>query len=122
MNTGVSASQPIELCIVHPQNRILIETHGGSIVIHAARDNFSAREKCFFVRYLAAEGFIPARYEWFSDPQTAQLSGLIWLVDSSWTADSEPQRKAFRQIVRVILWGFLLWLALMTFALVHAPP
>jgi hypothetical protein len=119
MRNGVVISEPIELCIVHPQNRLLIENHAGSIVIRAAQDNFSLREKTFFIRYLAAEGYIPQRYEWFADAETVPFSGLTWLVDSSWLKQSEPQRTALRQIVRLIFGALLFWLALMTLAFLH---
>jgi len=122
MHTGAKASRPTELCIANPENRLRIETQGGGIVIHSARDDFSPREKSLFIRYLAAEGFIPERYEWLADPETAQLCGLTWLVDSSLiTQKSERHLKALRQIVRVILCALLFWLALMTFALLQAP-
>jgi hypothetical protein len=119
MHTGAKALQPTELCIAHPQNRLRIETQAGGIVIHSARGDFSPREKSLCIRYLAAEGFIPERYEWFADPE---FCGLTWLVDSSWiTQKSEPHLKALGQIVGVLLCALLFWFALMTFAFLQAP-
>jgi hypothetical protein len=121
MYTGVNASQPVELCIARPQNRLRIEAHAGNVVIHAGLNNFSPQEKSLLIRYLAAEGFIPQRYEWDADPETAHLTGLTWLVDSSLTTQPKPHRKRLGQITQVILGALLALLVLMTYAFLQAP-
>ena len=121
MRTDLVVTGPIELCLAHPENCLLIENHADKVVIRAATDNLSPREKTCLIRYLAAEGFIPDRYKWFADSETAYFSGLSWLVDSSRAKRLEPRQKALRQIVIVLLCGILVWLGLITFAFLRAP-
>lgn len=111
----------VEFRLSKPDNQFRIENLRNGVCIHAARDNLSAQEKLFFVRYLAAEGYIPERYQWFSDLKAGSYSGLEWTVDASWnTSTTRAQHKALRQIARVLWCAALLWFALMSFAFVHA--
>jgi hypothetical protein len=71
-------------------NHILVENHGGGVVIHASRDNFPERRKAALIRHLATEGHIPDRYEWFSEPQAEEFFGVRWAVDRSWS-ENDPQ-------------------------------
>jgi|SRR6516165_10449651 hypothetical protein len=120
MRAEATFPKRVELSFSRPENQFLIENHADGVRIQAARDNLSAQQKLFFVRYLAAEGYIPERYQWFADPQSGAYSGLEWNVDNSWLARTdEAQRRALRQIVRVLWCATLLWLALMSFAFVR---
>src|ERR1035441_7029962 len=60
-------SQIIEFFHQRPENLLTVEKNETGVRICAACDNFSARDKEFFVRHLANEGFIPDRYRWFWD-------------------------------------------------------
>jgi hypothetical protein len=121
MRNHVVVSERIELCNARPENRLLIENHSASVIIRAAQDNFSPREKAFFIRYLAAEGYIPQSYEWFADSETAHFSGLTWVVDPSWIKKPAPQGTALHQILRLVLYALVFWLALMTLAFLQSP-
>ena len=121
MRTKAAFPERVELSIAHPDNLVSIENHEDSVVIRAVRDNFSPREKSFFIRYLAAEGYIPASYQWFADPESECSSRLSWLVDSAKLPAHHSHKKALRQILCLIGWVSLVWLVLMIFAFAHAP-
>jgi hypothetical protein len=111
----------VELSLSQFNNQVRIENYADSVCIRAARDNLSSRQKLFFIRYFAAEGYIPAHYQWFGDPDAGCFSGLTWTVDNAWLAPAdEAQRAALRQIARVLSCATLLWLALMSFAFLRA--
>ena len=122
MRAGVECPERSELYVARPDNLVLIENRPDQVVIRAARDNFSDSRKSAFVHYLAAEGYIPERFEWFSIPDEAAASGLSWTIDDSWLANGAGcQRKATRQILRVVLGVGVAWLALVTLAVLHSP-
>jgi hypothetical protein len=106
MPTQITGPRNFKLYIPDLDNHILVESHGGEIVIHASRDNFSEQRKASFVRLLAMEGYIPDGYEWFCEPQAGGSFGLRWVVDCSWS-ESDPQieRRARRRELGVILLG-----------------
>jgi len=121
MRAQVNFPQQFEFAISN-SNQILVENQAEGVIIRAARNTISSREKLFIIRHLAMEGFIPERYQWFTDSEPESFSGLSWTVDDSWLKkDSAQQRKALRQILRLIFWAGLFWLALMAFAFLHAP-
>jgi hypothetical protein len=103
----------VELSTKHPENLILVENHGdGGVCIRAVEDNFSSERKYRFVRYLVMEGYIPEH-----------RSSFTWTVDASWLATPYAlQQKSRRRLFVVMLWAVVLWLALMVFAFLHAPP
>lgn len=110
----------VELSVSRPENLLLIENQAESVVIRAARDNFSPRRKAFFIRYLAAEGYIPASYQ-FLPGEAGFGPGPTWVIDRSWwEASAAPRPKTVRRVLRAILYASLLWLGLMTFAFLHA--
>ena len=94
-------------------NHILVENHGGGVVIHASRDNFSEQRKASFVRHLATEGYIPDCYEWFCEPRAEEFFSARWVVDCSWS-ESDPQieRRARRRELGVILLGLAVFVML----------
>jgi|ERR1700722_14649961 len=106
MPTQITGPRNFKLYIPDLDNHILVESHGGEIVVHASRDNFSEQRKALFVRHLATEGFIPDCYEWFSELGVEAGFGLRWVVDCSWS-ESDPQieRRARRREFGVILLG-----------------
>ena len=123
MPTDILCPARVELSLRRPHNRLVIENRADGVLIHAARDNFSPRARTCFVRYLAAEGYIPARYEWVAEIEKGGCSGLKWTVENSpgWSI-AEARRKAARQVLRVILGASLVWLGLMVYAFLHATP
>lgn len=67
-----------------PDNLLLVENEDGAVTVRAARDNFSERRKMFFIRELAAEGFIPDNFLYFTNTEGPMLLGLRWIIDGSW--------------------------------------
>ncbi len=122
MRAEAAFPELFELSIRRPENHLLIENRADTVFIRAARDNFSPREKRFFVRYLATEGYIPPRYRWFSECEETGYSRLTWSIDGFREPPlAEVRRKAVRQVLRAILGAGLVWLALMIYAFLQAP-
>jgi hypothetical protein len=99
---------PIEFTTHNPENVIVIEHHGERVIFRAAHDNFSERRKAFLIRQLAAEGYIPDRYERLTEEEGDH--GLIWVVDRSLIRmGPEATRRVSRFMQRLIMGGCLLW-------------
>jgi len=105
----------------HPENLLVIENRPRTVIIQAERDNFSPPQKAYLIRYLAAEGFIPDRYQWFVDPQITHQSGVEWIIEGTVANPRESAHQALRQILRLIFCLSLVWLVLMSFAFLNAP-
>jgi hypothetical protein len=106
---------PIEFSTHNPPNLIVVERDGETVLMRAAQDNFSARRKAFLIRQLAAESYIPDRYEEFSED--APIEGLTWMIDRSLMfVGSEATKRTRRIMQRVIAGGCLLWLLEITLA------
>jgi hypothetical protein len=102
----------------NPENFILVENDKNGAVIRAAVDNFSGARKICFIKELAAEGFIPDHYQWFSDPDADGYLGIKWIVDDSWLkTDGERTRKTELLCRGMLLLACILWVVLMTFIL-----
>jgi len=64
---------------------VRVETRDAEVTIRATRDSFTLRRKEFFIHELAAEGFIPDVFGWFSmDAAGSGRVGMRWVVDDSW--------------------------------------
>ena len=83
--------------IAELDNHILVENNAGGVVISATRDNFSDKRKAFFVRHLAAEGYILERYEWFSEPVEDGFLGVKWIASAS-SDENEARFHSFRKL------------------------
>jgi len=93
---------------------VLVENHPGNVVVRALSRNFSERRKAFFIRHLAAEGYIPIQYQWFADCDRNGFSGLRWIVDYSWLAiPPELTRRTARYMRGFMLGAGLLWLPML---------
>jgi hypothetical protein len=103
-------------------NHVLIENSAYGVVISATRDNFTDKRKAFFIRHLAAEGYIPDRYEWFSEPAEDGFFGVKWIAGAS-TDDSKTGFFSFRKwyTSRNALYGclFIIWLLCLVWAARH---
>jgi len=110
-----------ELSLQNPDNLILIENNDDGVVIRAARDNFSERGKVFFIRYLAAEGYISDEFEDFPKSASHSSTSIIWAVDWSWVKhDPVLLQRANRFMIPLLVSASVLWLALLAFAFLHA--
>jgi hypothetical protein len=109
-----STSQTLEFLQRRPDCVLRVENHETGIRIRATRDVFSARDKEFFVRHLAAEGFIPDHYRWFSGDGDEALSGIEWYVEDCLIKnDSEavvPRRRANAFMIRLLVCVSILWM------------
>jgi hypothetical protein len=98
-----------------PENVLRVEPHEAGVRIQAARDNFSARDKAFFVRYLAAEGFIPEDCRWSTE---ASSSCLTWETENFSLNDSHGSRAGCHArpfMIRLLACASVLWLIELTF-------
>src|SRR5258708_6563559 len=110
-----------ELHMPELDNLILVENWPEKTVIRVTRDNFSERRKSFFIRHLAAEGYIPTDYASSPADGGSGDSGLQWIVDSSWPRTGpEPVRRGTPFMIRLLVYGFLLWLESMALLLLIA--
>ncbi len=97
-----------------PYNLLLVEQNDDGVVIRAAWDNFSERRKTFFIKQIAAEGFIPDRYQWFSNFDENGYTGIRWVIDRTWLkVHPAAVEKARRFMVGTLLGASFLWLILM---------
>ena len=122
MRAQVDCPHRFEYSISNKRDCVLVENHKASVVIRAARNDISSREKLFLVRHLADEGFIPDRYRRFAGFESEFSPGLDWVVDSSWLKEKDaPNKNALSQILKVTGCAFVAWLLMMAFAFLQAP-
>ncbi|MEM1059551.1 MAG: hypothetical protein AAGK14_09910 [Verrucomicrobiota bacterium] len=103
-----------------PENMIRVEARSdGEVHITLAVDNFSEQRKAYFVRELAAEGFIPDHYSFLSENE---LLGVKWHLGTEWCSVNEPpQPVGFHRGRMVVLACFAAWatfIAAMLFGLI----
>ncbi len=104
------------LSLRNPENLIVVENSGDSVVIRATRDNFSEREKVCFIRYLAAEGFISDEFEHFRKSDWPGTS-ITWVVDHRWVRRKPAYlQRVDRFMIQLFVFASILWLAQMSFA------
>lgn len=109
------------LSLPSPENLILIENTDGGVIIRAAFDNLSESGKASVIRYLAAEGFISDEFQSFPNSISQGSSSIIWAVDQTWVKREQALRKrADRFMVRLFVATSVLWVVLMSYALLHS--
>lgn len=112
-------AKEFEFYIADLDNMLLVRCgDDGTITIRCTRDNLSKRRKVSFIRELAAEGFIPDEYQWFSEPATGSLR-VQWIKDWSWV--KVPETLTGRSIKFVLL-ACVLWMAAVRVGIVSYPP
>ncbi len=112
-------SHAYEFCFIELDYTLVrVEETEGEVTIRATADTFSRQRKLCFIHELAAEGFIPDEYRWFSLAGPDGCSrGVRWLVDHTWLKVDEAlvtrtQRLSKRLFVPVtMLWLLMLYLA-----------
>jgi hypothetical protein len=106
----------------NPENVIVIENHGDHVLINASEDNFSTRRKLFFIRHLAAEGYIPGRFERIAFAEVEDSPELIWRVDeATGRKRATRSRVSDRLMFRLFGLSLLLWLILTALAYRRVP-
>jgi hypothetical protein len=100
-------------------NIILVECREDeTITVRATKNNCSEQRKITFIRKLAAEGFVPDNYQWFSGA-TDGSNGVRWIKDLSWLKIEPAVRKqSNRTMKRLLLAACVLWMAMMRVLLV----
>jgi len=101
-------------------NIILVECNEDeSVTIRASKNNVPDERKTSFIHKLAAEGFIPDSYQWFSGP-TDGSNGLLWIKDYSWLKQTQKtsNRISNRAMGKMLATACILWLTMMRVLLV----
>jgi len=103
-------------------NIILVECHEDeSLTVRASKNNVPEERKTFFIRKLAAEGFIPDEYQWFSG-STDGSNGVLWIKDYSWLKTHQISSRPTNHIMRrCLVASCVLWIAMMRVLLVSNP-
>ena len=93
--------------------RVRVQTRDGEVTIRATRDSFTLKRKEYFIHELAAEGFIPDVYGWFSmDAGGSGRMGVRWVVDDAWPGTAPEEKAASNLVLLGLLSGSALLLAL----------
>ena len=105
----------VEFAFPHLDTLIEVETNADRVIVRATRDRFSEPRKRSFIRQIAAEGFIPAEYEWAPIRSVPAEGAVQWMVDISWLKLTEailaPSRRFMSQL---LVGGVVMWLVEMT--------
>ena len=98
---------------------VLVEDAGDRVIIRATRNSFSDRRKAYFIRRLAAEGFIPDHFQWTSS-LNSEWSQIGWFVDTSRVrAHKGDTVRTRRFMIRLLASMALIWLGIMAAVLFH---
>src|SRR5579871_1083180 len=100
-------------------NIILVEClDEENVRIRFTRNNLSEKRRVAFVHRLAAEGFIPDHFQWYSGGTFGSLS-IQWLHDCSWVKLPEKViRRSNRFMGLLIAGACLFWIAMMRVVIV----
>jgi hypothetical protein len=100
-------------------NIVLVECHEDeTVTVRATKNNCPQERQISFIRKLAAEGFLPDEYQWFSGA-TDGSNGVRWIKDLSWLKIEPAVKKhSHRFMKRLFLAACVLWIAMMRILLV----
>ncbi len=96
-------------CHPRPRNVLEVFTEEHRVVVVAARDNFSERDKFTFVRHLALEGFIPSGCRWCPEAWPDAALPVEWESTAPAGATETLRRRANAFMVKLFLAGGLAW-------------
>ena len=114
MNMCPGSRHCYEFCFPNLDTLVQVEESNDTVVIRATRDTFSELRKTWFIRELAAEGFISDAYEWFSRVDQWSSLQVRSLVNYSWLKpDEAAAARTKRFMIRLILSAITLWLIMM---------
>ena len=119
MKSIPAESHVFEFCFIELDYTLVrVEERGGQVIIRATANTFSRERKRYFIRELAAEGFIPDDLGWspFADSESF-APAIRWVVDCSWLRLDEGLIARHRRLVRrFILPVALSWLLIVYLA------
>ena len=122
MRTEIALPKKFEIYLLDLDNHVLIENGPSGVVISTTRDNISDSRKSLLIHQLAAEGFIPDRYEWFSEPAEDGLLGVKWTAISPSRA-TKAEGHTLRKLCtwRNVRYGclFIIWLLFFIWSVRH---
>jgi len=70
----------IELCERVLDNLVEVKNCGASVEVLLLRDDLTSTARTFLVRYLALEGFIPDRYQFYSGDSDCAALNVKWVI------------------------------------------
>jgi|SRR6267142_1156359 len=110
--TTVDSHVHIELYHRVLDNLVWVENCDASVVVCLTRDNFSASAKTVLIRHLAMEGFIPDRFQWYSEGSDCAPMAVQWVVDGSWVRLNHKLNRLTTRVLSHLTRGRLLALGL----------
>lgn len=99
---------------------VKVQNLAGKVVIRATRNSFSQARKISFIHELAAEGFIPDNFRWYSD-ETMGFA-LDWIIDRPLCVPESAIRTADRFMFKLLAGGAILFVLSMLFLFLRARP
>jgi hypothetical protein len=112
MRAKVQTARSFQFSFPDVDTQLVVEEAEDKVIVRATRNTFSPRRKIQFLRFLAAEGFIPDRYQRISNFDMEGLP-VCWLVEFSCARAQLSGPARTRKIVfRMLGWAVLLWLGL----------
>jgi hypothetical protein len=72
------------------ENLVLVKNCGTRVVVRLTRDNFAVPAKTLFIRHLALAGFIPDRYQGYSESSDCAALSVQWVIDTGRQGDCRP--------------------------------
>ena len=115
MNPILTKPLRYEFCFPEKDTLVMVEVGEEGVLVHATRDTFTEQRKASFMRELAAEGFIPDTYRWFSSSGPESYLGVHWQIDYSWLVIPPHAIATARRFThRLLVGGLLFWLAQMS--------
>lgn len=121
MNAEEKAVREFQFYLRDVDTHLKVTTGGNEVLVRATRDRVSQRRKTFFVRELAAEGFLPDAYAAYVQEKAGDSLPVVWVVDRSWEEfSSGPLNGTNRFMFRLLAWGCLLWCVLLALLLAGA--
>ena len=118
MNSSFAKPRIYDFCFLELDYTLVrVEERDGEVIIRASDDTFTNRRKVNFIHELAAEGFIPDEYRWFTLGEPDYYSRkLRWLVDGSWMkVDTALIARHWKIVRRYLFPAAVLWMALVYF-------
>jgi hypothetical protein len=100
-------------------NIILVEClDEENVRIRFTKNNLSEKRRTAFVHRLAAEGFIPDQFQWYSGSTFGSLS-INWVHDCSWVKLPEKVIRRSNRFMKLLIAGAcLLWISMMRVVIV----